>query len=163
MSKDQESSLKEWAEKTLESMGVYKNGVPNYEKLRKKVIKDLRESYSEEVLNHFLNPSNLYRISNPDGYAKFTGSCGDTIEIYLKGDEDKILQASFKTNGCIATIACGSIVTELVEGKSLSNARRIDKETILRSLNGLPQDHIHCALLASKTLEKAIKNFSNQH
>lgn len=163
MSKDLESSLKEWAEEILENIGINKNEVSNYEKLRKKVINDLKECYSEKVLDHFLNPRNLHRISNPDGYARFTGPCGDTMEIYLKGDLDKISQASFETNGCTATIACGSIVTELVEGKTPSDARRIDKETILRSLNGLPQDHIHCALLAAKALRKAIKNFSNRH
>lgn len=157
MGSDLESSLRKRAKEILNGIGVYEDKVPNFEELRKKIIENLRENYSNEVLRHFLDPRNMNQFSDPDGYAKVTGSCGDTMEIFLKVEDSKILRASFETDGCIASIASGDMATDLAEGKRLFKAQEIGQEDILDYLGGLPEDQTHCALLASDTLKEAIK------
>ena len=73
---------------------------------------------------------------------------------------NKIYDASFSTNGCGPTIACGSTVTELVKGKSIEDALKLSPASIIDALDGLPEDNIHCAILAVNTLHKAIADYS---
>lgn len=162
METDLRRSLIKWSEQALENIGINKNNVTNIEDLRTKVIEDLRATYSEKVLAFSLEPSNSRIIPTPDGYAKLTGPCGDTMEIYLTVERDRILEASFQTDGCIPSIASGNMATALVQGKSLNEAIIINQETILNALGGLPEDSTHCALLAANTLRQAIKDFSNR-
>jgi len=162
MEAELERSLRRWAEQALESMGVDKNKVPNFDELRTKAIKGLRATYSAKVLAFSLEPRNLNSIPTPDGFARVTGSCGDTMEMYLKVEHERIVEASFQTDGCIPAIASGSMTTELAKGKRLSEASEISRETILNALGGLPEDSAHCALLAADTLKQAIKDFSNR-
>lgn len=157
-----DASLEEWAENTLERIGVYREKVSNFGELRGKVIANLREEYSNRVLEHFLNPKNMRNISDPDGYAKVTGSCGDTMEVYLKLKNGEVTQASFQTDGCIASIASGNMAIEMVKGKTIPEAQ-IGEDEILEALGGLPEDHVHCALLASNTLKEAVKDCSSEN
>ena len=157
-----EHSLRRWAEQALEGMGIDKNKIPNFEELQNKAMDGLRATYSEEVLAFSLEPKNLRSIPNPDGFARVTGSCGDTMEMYLKVEDGRILEASFQTDGCLPSIASGSMTTELAKGKSLNEASQISQETILNALGGLPEDSAHCALLAADTLKQAIEDFSNR-
>ena len=115
-----ESSLRKWAEQVLEGMGLSKDRIPNFEELQQKVIQNLRETYSDEVINHFLNPRNLGSFSSADGFARVTGPCGDTMEIYLKVEDGRVASAAFQTDGCIATIASGSMVTTIIKGKTIA-------------------------------------------
>jgi nitrogen fixation NifU-like protein len=117
------------------------------------------ESYSEAAVEHSMNPRNLGDMANADGFAKVTGSCGDTMQIWLKLKDDAISQISFLTDGCGTSIASGSMVTELAKGKRLSQARRISQKDVLDALGGLPKESEHCALLAADTLKAAIKDY----
>ena len=100
-------------------------------------------------------------IVDPDGYAKIKGPCGDTMEMFLKISHDqKIVEAAFWTDGCITSIASGSMATEIVKGKSISRARRISQQIILEQLGGLPEDSQHCALLAADTIRAAINDYA---
>jgi len=90
-----------------------------------------------------------------------TGPCGDTIEIWLKVKSDKITNATFLTDGCEATVATGSIVTELAKGKSIPEALKINKQHVLNASGGLPDESMHCALLATHTLREAIMDYLN--
>ena len=81
------------------------------------------------------------------------------MEIYLKVRDDKITNASFWTDGCGPSIASGSMVTELAKGKTVLEARRISKQDVLDALDGLPEESLHCALLAADTLKEAIKDY----
>lgn len=84
------------------------------------------------------------------------------MEFYLNVKEGKVSQASFQTDGCIASIASGNVATELAKGKIVSEAQ-IGQDEILEALGGLPEDHVHCALLASNTLREAIKDYSSKN
>jgi nitrogen fixation NifU-like protein len=130
-----------------------------FKELEQTVMDDMEQTYSEKTIDHFLNPRNLSEIPAPDGFGRITGPCGDTMEIRLKVRDDRIINASFWTDGCGPSIASGSVVTELAKGKSVLEARKITQQDVLDALGGLPEDNLHCALLAADTLKDAIKNY----
>jgi nitrogen fixation NifU-like protein len=127
--------------------------------LEESVMEDMRKVYSEKTIDHFLNPRNLDGIQAPDGLGEVTGSCGDTMKIYLRVNNGRVTNATFWTDGCGPSIASGSMVTELVKGKSVAEAQRISQEDILNALGGLPEESLHCALLAANTLKEAIGDY----
>ena len=130
-----------------------------FNELEQSVMKDMRQTYSERTIEHFLNPRNLGEIRGPDGFARITGPCGDTMEIYVSVRGDKVMNATFWTDGCGPSIASGSMVTELVKGKNIAEAQRINQNDVLHALGGLPEENLHCALLAANTLKEAVKDY----
>lgn len=130
-----------------------------FNELQELIKNDLRKIYSETVIDHIMNPRNLGEMKNCDSFARITGSCGDTTEIWLRINGDKIAEATFKTNGCSPTIASGSMVTEMATGKDISEALKISQQDILSALGGLPEESQHCALLAANTLREAISDY----
>lgn len=118
-------------------------------------------NFSKTVVDHATHPRNAGSMDDADAYASVLGSCGDNMEMWLKAGDGKIKAVSFWTDGCEATIACGSIATELAKGKTLGEALTINAEVIFKSLGGLPKNHIHCAGLASLTLKKVIIEYMN--
>jgi len=130
-----------------------------FKELEQSIMEDMKKCYSEKTIDHFLNPRNLGEIPAPDGYGRITGPCGDTMEIYLKIRDGRVMNASFWTDGCGPSIASGSMVTELATGKSILEARTITQQNILDALGGLPEESLHCALLAANTLKEAIKDY----
>jgi len=131
----------------------------SFKELEQSVMEDMRKVYSEKTIDHFLNPRNLGKIPAPDGFASVTGLHGNTMEICLKVKDGKVANASFWTDGCGCSIASGSILTELAKGKRLSEAQKITQQDVLKALDGLPEDDLHCALLAANTLQEAIKDY----
>lgn len=132
---------------------------PELDDLESLVTEDMRGIYSDMVINHAMNPRNVGSIKDDDGFGMIGGSCGDTMEIWIKVKGDKIQNATFWTDGCGATIATGSVVTEMARGKSVAEAQRITKYDVVDILEWLPEDHIHCAALAVNTLREAIKEY----
>jgi nitrogen fixation NifU-like protein len=130
-----------------------------FKELEQSIMEDMKRVYSEKTIDHFLNPRNLGKIPAPDGVGKITGLHGNTMEIYLKVKDGRVMNASFWTDGCGCAIASGSMVTELAKEKSVLEAQKITQQDILDALGGLPEDDIHCALLAANTLKEAIKNY----
>lgn len=130
-----------------------------FKELEEIIMEDIRRTYSEKVIEHFQNPRNIGEIENADGFGKVTGPCGDTMQIYLKMENSKIMEAKFMTDGCGTTIVCGSVVTELTKGKSIEEALKITKDGILDSLDGLPESDVHCSVLAANTLHEAIRDY----
>ena len=118
--------------------------------------------YSPKVIELFRNPKNLGRLEDANASAT-AGSlaCGDMITIYLKVDEktEKILKASFESYGCAANIAASSILTELIKGKTLQEAWKIDWRRISEELGGLPSIKFHCGILAVGALRRAIRSY----
>jgi nitrogen fixation NifU-like protein len=123
------------------------------------IIEDTRKDYSEKVVEYWLNPRNFGEMVNPDGFAKLTGPCGDTMQIFIKVKGEKITDACFITDGCGPSVVAGGMATKLAKGRSLEAARDISQEVILAALGGLPEESVHCALLASNTLNDAIENY----
>jgi len=130
-----------------------------FEELEKSVMEDMRKTYSEKVIDHFLNPRNLGELEDADGFGKVTGPSGDTMQICLRVKDGKITDATFMTDGCGITIACGSMTTELAKGKVVTEALRITQDDILNNLDGLPESDIHCSLLAANTLKEALRDY----
>jgi nitrogen fixation NifU-like protein len=122
------------------------------------IMEDARSIYSEKVIERWLNLRNRGRVKNADGFTKIKGPCGDTMQISFKVKDRKLSKIKFMTDGCASSIAAGSIATELAQGRKIEEAAEISQEMILDALDGLPEESVHCALLASNTLKEAIKN-----
>ncbi len=122
--------------------------------------------YTQKVIEHFRNPRNQGQIKNADAIGeKGNPACGDVMKIYLK-IEDKngqefIKDIKFETFGCAAAIAVTSILTEMVKGKTLDEALKLNKDDIVKELGGLPVQKIHCSMLGVDTLHEAIKKYQN--
>ena len=129
------------------------------DELQQAIIEDAREVYSETVIDHAMNPRNAGTITDADGYGKVKGSCGDTMELWLRVNNVVITNATFMTDGCGTSIAAGSMVTEMARGKNITEAIKITQQDILTELGGLPEESKHCAVLASNTLKQAILDY----
>lgn len=120
---------------------------------------DEHEAIATDVIERWLRPRNRGVLSDPDGSAKVTGPCGDTIEIYLKIKDEQIEQARFLTNGCPNSAACASMGAELAEGKSLGEAYDLTHDDIIDSFSGLPKEEQHCAKLTIIALRQAVDEY----
>ena len=119
--------------------------------------------YSEQVMEHFMNPRNVGEIDNPDGIGHVGNPvCGDIMELYIKVEDGIIVDAKFKTFGCGAAIATSSMVTELVKGKSVDEALKISNRAVAEALGGLPPIKMHCSVLAEEALKSAIDDYLNK-
>ena len=123
-------------------------------------MRDVWSLYSEKVMEHFKNPRNVGEIENPDGIGHVGNPvCGDIMELYIKVNDSTITDAKFKTFGCGAAIATSSMVTELVKGKSISEALEISNRAVAEALGGLPPIKMHCSVLAEEALRSAIEDY----
>jgi len=131
-----------------------------FEKLQAYMMGIASETYSDKVLTLAYEPLNVGEMENPDGFGCVKGPCGDTMRISLRIVDGKIYDATFWTDGCGATLACGSVVTEMVKGKTPCEAEKIYPQNIVRYLDGLPASHLHCSVLAVPALRKALANLN---
>ena len=129
--------------------------------LQASIMEDARKIYSEKVIERWLNPRNRGKVRNADGFAKIKSPCGDTMQISFKVKDGRLSKIRFKTDGCASSIAAGSMAAELAKGKKIEEATKISQQMILDALDGLPEESVHCALLASNTLKEAVKNYSD--
>jgi len=129
------------------------------EEIQASVIEEARKVYSEKVIERWLHPTYMGEVEDPQGSGKVTGPCGDTMHVFLRIENGKIADARFLTDGCATTIATGCMACELAIGKTYKEALKISKKVILEELGGLPEESIHCALLASDTLREALTDY----
>ena len=129
------------------------------EELQKKIEHEEGQTYSKIVIREYRNPSNFGVLENPDAFAKIKGPCGDTMKIGFRTKSGKIIDARFWTDGCGATIACGSMLTKMMKGKTIDEAANITSDKLTKALDGLPEEHMHCSKLAVTTLQEAIENY----
>ncbi|HIH28104.1 MAG TPA: Fe-S cluster assembly scaffold protein NifU [Methanoregulaceae archaeon] len=116
--------------------------------------------YSEKVMDHFANPRNVGEIENPDGVGEVGNPvCGDIMRMYLKIEDNRIVDVKFKTFGCGAAIASSSMATELVKGKTLEEAWEISNKAVAEALEGLPPIKMHCSVLAEEAIHTAINDY----
>lgn len=121
-------------------------------------------AYSKKVMEHFMNPRNVGVIENPDGYGKVGNPvCGDLMEMYIKVENDVIVDIKFKTFGCGSAIATSSMVTEMAKGKTLDEVLKITRNDVADELDGLPPQKMHCSNLAADALHAAIKDYKSKN
>ena len=119
--------------------------------------------YTEQVMDHFMNPRNMGEMENPDGVGTVgNAQCGDIMRIYIKVEDNVITDVKFKTFGCGAAIATSSKATELVKGKTLDEALQITNKMVMDSLGGLPPVKVHCSVLAEEALHAAIQDYKDR-
>ncbi len=119
--------------------------------------------YNEKVIKHFQNPLNNAKLADANAVGgAHSPICGDVIQVFLKIAEGKIQKATFETMGCSGIIASGSILTELVQGKTLEQAKKITGQTISGALGGLPTIKMHCPDLAAEALRSALSQYEKQ-
>jgi nitrogen fixation protein NifU and related proteins len=116
--------------------------------------------YSEKVMDHFMHPRNMGEIEDADGVGEVGNpACGDVMKLYLKIENDKIVDVKFKTFGCGAAIASSSMTTELIKGKSIEEAVKLSNEAVSEALGGLPPAKEHCSVLAEDALKAALEDY----
>jgi len=123
------------------------------------MLDEEEDFFSHAAYERWMHP--LYRgsIPNPDGHARLTGKCGETIEISLIFEKERVSQAAFLTNGCAAITMCGSFAAEMAHGKSAEEVLEITGETIMETVGSFPKDEAHCAFLAAETLQEALHDY----
>lgn len=132
------------------------------EDLQREIDERTQALYSDKVLAEVRHPRNMGRMDAPDSQGRAQSSCGDSMEMYLRLDGERIAEATFVTDGCSPTVASGSKLTTMVQGMSLAEAGALTSDDLLAALDGLPAEHLHCAVLAVDTLHEAIANRPNQ-
>lgn len=116
--------------------------------------------YSEKVMDHFTHPRNTGEIPDASGIGTVGNAiCGDVMKMFLKIENNIIVDIKFKTFGCGAAIATSSMVTEMVKGKSINDALKITNKAVAEALGGLPAIKMHCSVLAEEALRSALKDY----
>lgn len=124
--------------------------------IQDRIIEEEKSMFSKKVIELFNAPLNIGTLEDADVHATIKGWCGDTMEMFLKIEDDRIVDIMFNTDGCGATIAVGSMMTSLVKGMYIEDAWKINEQDLLDALGGLPEENLHCATLSVNTLRKAL-------
>lgn len=118
------------------------------------------DAYSDIVQDHFEHPRNVGVIAPADADAEVSNpACGDIMHLYLRIADDRIVEAKFQTQGCPAAIAAGSILTELLIGKTIAESLQIKEAFINQTLGGLPPQKVHSAVLGEDAIKAAIASY----
>jgi nitrogen fixation NifU-like protein len=116
--------------------------------------------YSQKLLEHFRNPKHAGEMKNPDGVGQMGNPiCGDVMKVFIKVKDNRVIDASFHTYGCAAAIGASDVLCELIIGKTIEEAFKINNKDIADHLGGLPVEKIHCSVLGMQTLRKAIEDY----
>ena len=120
--------------------------------------------YSEKVMDHFMNPRNVGEIEGADGVGEVGNpACGDMMRLYLKIEDNRVVDAKFRTFGCGAAIASSSMLTEMIKGKTVEEARAISNQAVADALDGLPAVKIHCSVMAEQAVKSALDDYAKKH
>ena len=119
--------------------------------------------YSPQVLDHFEHPRNAGVLEAPDATVQLENpACGDVLKLMVRFSQQRIAEMRFQAKGCVPAIACGSVLTELVSGKTLTEAAKISREDLVRKIGGLPDASQHASHLAMDALAALMKSLNSQ-
>jgi nitrogen fixation protein NifU and related proteins len=120
--------------------------------------------YSAKVMDHFMNPRNVGEIDGADGVGEVGNpACGDMMRLYLKIEDGRVKDAKFRTFGCGAAIASSSMLTEMIKGKTVDEARAVTNQQVAEALDGLPAVKIHCSVMAEQAVKTALDDYVKKH
>ena len=120
--------------------------------------------YSEKVMDHLMHPRNVGILEDADGVGEVgNAKCGDIMKIYLKIENDIIVDVKFETFGCGSAIASSSMATEMIKGKSIHDAMSLTNKAVTEALDGLPAHKIHCSVLAEEAIKNALRDYYDRH
>lgn len=121
-------------------------------------------NYSKKTIDHFLHPKNIGAMKNPDAQTEIGNMvCGDQLSFAIKVDKGRIKDIKFLSFGCASNIATASLLTERVKGLSLEEAKNFDWQKIVKELNGLPRQKVHCSIMAVEGLRAVIAEYEKKH
>ncbi len=119
--------------------------------------------YSDKVMDHFQNPRNIGAIEDADGVGTVGNPvCGDVMKMYLKIENNIIVDVKFKTFGCASAIATSSMATEMIKGKTVDEALTLTNKAVAEALDGLPPVKMHCSILAEEAVKSAIEDYKSK-
>lgn len=119
--------------------------------------------YSDKVMDHFSNPRNVGELADANAVGTVGNpKCGDIMKMFLKIENDVIVDVSFKTFGCGAAVATSSMATEMIKGKTLEEALKLTNKAVADALDGLPPAKMHCSVLAEEAIKTAIADYYRQ-
>ena len=127
--------------------------------LQEQIFSEVKNTYGVKILERWKNPRFKGVMENPDGHARLTGTCGDTMEIFLRFRNDRVEEALYLTDGCGSSNVCGSFAVELAHGKDPDDLIEVTGEAIIETIGGLPEAEKHCAFLAAATLQAALNDY----
>ena len=127
--------------------------------LKEQIYEVTKEAYGQIAYGRWLDPLFMGSMKDPDGYAVLRGQCGDSMEIFLRFEDDRVKDATFQTDGCGSSTVCGSFAVEMAVGKNPDEVLEITWEAIMEKLGGLPDEDVQCAFLAAETLQDALKDY----
>jgi len=140
-------------------MGMVEHA-PDSDKGRQKNATRTTETTAVEIaFQDWLNTLQSGAPADPDGHACLTGKCGETIEIFLKFEGERVKEAAYRTNGCIASRVCAALAVQMAKGKTSEDLLDITGEAIIEKLDGFPKEEGHCAFLAAETLQEALHSY----
>lgn len=120
--------------------------------------------YSEKVMDHFYHPRNVGVMEDADGVGEVgNAKCGDIMKIYLKIEDDRIVDVKFQTFGCGSAIASSSMSTEMIKGKPLKDVLQLTNKAVTEALGGLPPHKLHCSVLAEEAIRAAVKDYYDRN
>ena len=120
--------------------------------------------YSAKVMEHFANPHNVGELPDDNGVGEVGNpKCGDIMRMYLKIENNVIVDVKFLTFGCGAAIATSSMATDLIKGKTIDEALAVTNRQVVDALGGLPAHKLHCSVLAEESIKSAIKDYYDRH
>jgi len=113
--------------------------------------------YSPQVLDHFEHPRNAGTVADADATARIENpACGDVLELTVKIVEERIAEIRFRAKGCVAAVACGSAVTDLVSGRTVDEAKKLTRDELVSAVGGLPSASTHASHLAMDVLSAVL-------
>jgi nitrogen fixation protein NifU and related proteins len=129
------------------------------DEIQGKILLETQEIYGERGLERWQNPLFNGRLDDADGRGRITGKCGDTMEIFLCFDNNRVSKASSFTDGCFSSRLCGSFAAELAMGKNPEELFDLTGEDVLKAIGTFPKEEAHCAFLAVKTMQEAVNAY----
>ena len=120
--------------------------------------------YTDKVMDHFSNPRNVGVLEDANAVGQVGNlKCGDIMKMYLKIENDIIVDVKFKTYGCASAIATSSIATDMIKGQPISEALKLTNKAVVEALDGLPAVKIHCSVLAEQAIKAAVKDYYDKN